>query len=98
MDDVEISDEGYVSALLVGPQALAPRIGGVLGDLLLFLSAGIGRGSTKEPTRVPVDLVVDDGTAITVARSREELGAHRNEDRARDYLVGRIPGAHRASQ
>jgi sporulation protein YlmC with PRC-barrel domain len=96
VDDVELSEEGLVTALLVGPQALAGRIGGVLGELLLFLSAGIGRDSTEEPVRVAVELVTDYGTQITVARSREELGAHRNEDRAREYVVGRIPGADRA--
>jgi sporulation protein YlmC with PRC-barrel domain len=96
VDDVEISDEGYVTALLVGPQALAPRLGGLLGQWLAFLSEGIGRSSTAEPTRIGADLVTDYGSAITVARSRAELGAHRNEDRAREYFIGRIPGADHA--
>jgi sporulation protein YlmC with PRC-barrel domain len=96
VDDVEISEDGYVTALLVGPQALAPRLGGLLGELLLFLSEGISRRSTAEPTRIGVDLVTDYGTAITVSRSRQELGAHLNEDRMRDYFIGRIPGADHA--
>ncbi|MCW2599284.1 MAG: hypothetical protein JWM02_1113 [Frankiales bacterium] len=96
VDDVEISEEGYVTALLVGPQALAPRLGGLLGQWLAFLSEGISRSSTAEPTRIGIDLVTDYGSAITVARSRAELGAHRNEDRARDYFIGRIPGADHA--
>jgi sporulation protein YlmC with PRC-barrel domain len=96
VDDVEISDDGYVTALLVGPQALASRLGGLLGDLLLFLSEGISRRSTDQPTRIGVDLVTDYGTAITVARSRQELGAHLNEDRLREYLIGRLPGADHA--
>ena len=98
VDDVEISDEGYVTALLVGPQALAPRLGGLLGQWLAFLSEGIGRSSTAEPTRIGVDLVTDYGSSITVARSRAELGAHRNEDRARAYFIRRIPGADHARE
>ena len=96
VDDVELSDEGLVTALLVGPQALAGRIGGVLGELLLLLSSSTGRRSTDQPVRVGVELVTDFGTQITVSRSRAELGAHRNEDRVRDYVVSRIPGADRA--
>ena len=98
VDDVEISEDGYVTALLVGPQALAGRLGGLLGQWLAFLSEGIGRSSTSEPTRIGIDLVTDYGPAITVARSREQLGAHRNEDRAREYVIGRIPGADHARE
>ncbi|HUR51541.1 MAG TPA: PRC-barrel domain-containing protein [Mycobacteriales bacterium] len=96
VDDVEISEEGLVVALLTGPQALAGRLGGLLGSWLLFLSEGISRSSTAEPGRVGVELVTDYGTSITVARTREELGVHGNEDRAREYLIGRLPGADRA--
>jgi sporulation protein YlmC with PRC-barrel domain len=96
VDDVEIDDDGMVTALLTGPQALAPRIRGHLGRWLLVLSAGISRRSTEQPARIGVDLVTDYGTAITVARSREDLGAHLNEDRMRDYVIGRIPGANHA--
>jgi sporulation protein YlmC with PRC-barrel domain len=97
VDDLEISDEGYVTAILTGPQALGGRLGGLLGDWLVLLSAGISRSSTAEPGRIPMELVTDYGSKITVARSRAELGAHRNEDRARHYLIGRIPGAEHAS-
>jgi sporulation protein YlmC with PRC-barrel domain len=97
VDDVEISDDGYVTAILTGPQALGPRLGGLLGDWLVLWSAGLSRTSTEEPVRIPMDLVTDYGTKITVSRTRAELGAHRNEDRARHYLIGRIPGADRAS-
>jgi sporulation protein YlmC with PRC-barrel domain len=98
VDDVEISDDGYVTALLVGPQALAGRLGGLLGQWIAFLSEGISRSSTAEPARVGMDLVTDLGTTIRVARSRQALGAHRNEDRVREYVIGRIPGADHASE
>jgi sporulation protein YlmC with PRC-barrel domain len=98
VDDVEISDDGYVTAMLVGPQALAGRLGGLLGEWLLFLSEGISRSSTAEPTRIGMELVTDLDFAITVTRSRAELGAHRNEDRAREYVIGRLPGADHESE
>lgn len=93
VDDVEIDDDGYVVALLVGPQALSGRLGGRLGEWLAFWTRVLSGGA--EPTRIPMSLVTDMGSHITVARSRSELGAHRNEDRAREYLVGRIPGGRR---
>ncbi|MDP9181981.1 MAG: PRC-barrel domain-containing protein [Actinomycetota bacterium] len=98
VDDVEISDDGYVTAMLVGPQALAGRLGGLLGSWLLFLSEGISRSSTTEPTRIGMELVTDLDVTITVTRSRTELGAHRNEDRAREYVIGRLPGADHARE
>jgi sporulation protein YlmC with PRC-barrel domain len=99
IDDVELSDEGEVVALLSGPQALAARLGGVPGHWLHVLSHGISRRSTAEPTRIPVELVTDfDGAVIVVARSREELCANLNENRFRDYVIGRIPGAWHESE
>lgn len=96
VDDVEISEDGYVVALLVGPQALAGRLGGRLGDWLAFWTRVLSGGT--EPTRIPVDLLTDMGSHITVARSRSELDAHSNEDRAREYLIGRIPGGRHERQ
>ena len=93
VDDVEISEDGYVVALLVGPQAVAGRLGGRLGEWLAFWTRVLSGGT--EPTRIPVDLLTDLSSHVTVARSRSALGAHRNEDRAREYLVGRIPGGRR---
>jgi sporulation protein YlmC with PRC-barrel domain len=98
VDDVElhVPDDGsppYVVALLSGPQALAPRLGGLLGHWLMFWSTSLTRASTEQPGRVPIELVTEVSARIKVARSRAELGLHANEDRAREYLVDRIPGA-----
>jgi sporulation protein YlmC with PRC-barrel domain len=96
VDDVEIDEDGYVVALLVGPHAIAARLGGRLGDWLGFWTRVLG-GAT-EPTRIDVDLLTDLGSHVTVARTRTQLGAHRNEDRVREYLIGRIPGGRREGQ
>lgn len=103
VDDVElyVPDDGsppYVVALLTGPQALAPRLGGVLGRWLVFWSQTIARSSDQEPGRIGAELITDIGAQLKVARSRRELGVHENEDRAREYLIDRIPGARHAGK
>jgi sporulation protein YlmC with PRC-barrel domain len=103
VDDLELTvpEDGsppYVSAILCGPQALAPRLGGLLGRWLQFWTEVLSREDTREPGRIGMELVTDIDSAITVARSREELGVHRNEDRARAYVIDRLPGARHASK
>ena len=98
VDDVElhVPENGsppYVIALLTGPQALGPRLGGTLGRWLVFLSHALAREGSPNAGRIGYELVTDVGSSISVARTRAELGVHANEDRARDYLVDRIPGA-----
>ena len=98
VDDLEftVPDDGsapYVSAILCGPAALGPRLGGLLGRWLVASTHIFGRSANDRLGRIGMELVADLGTAITVARSRRDLGVHENEDRAREYLVERIPGA-----
>ncbi len=98
VDDVEllVPEDGsapYVVALLTGPQALGPRLGGRLGSWVVFWAHALSRRSDDAPGRIGMELLTDLGAQVTVARSRAELGVHANEDRARDYLVDRIPGA-----
>ena len=98
VDDVEllVPEDGsppYVVAILTGPQALGPRLGGLLGRWVVFVSHALARDTGDEPGRIGWDLVTDLGAGVTVARTRSELGVHANEDRAREYLVDRIPGA-----
>lgn len=97
VDDLELTfpDNGppYVSAILCGPQALAPRLGGLLGRWLQFWSEVLSREKTVEPGRIPIELVNGIGSAVTVTKARSTLGVHGNEDRAREYLIDRIPGA-----
>ena len=103
VDDVEflVPDDGsppYVVALLTGPQALAPRLGGLLGQWLLFWSQSVTRGSDDQPGRIGAELITEIGPHLKVARSRRDLGVHENEDRVRAYLIDRIPGARHAGK
>lgn len=98
VDDVELTvpEDGappYVSSLLVGPAALGPRLGGLLGRWLCAAHTLLGQRHDDQPDRIPMELVTDIGSAVKVARTREELGICAGEDRAREYLVDRLPGA-----
>ena len=103
VDDVEflVPEDGsppYVVALLTGPQALGPRLGGVLGSWVVFWSRALARASGEQPGRIGAELITDMKAQITVTRSRQELGVHENEDRVRTYLIDRIPGARDAGK
>jgi hypothetical protein len=102
VDDVELTvpDGGgapYVSAILCGPGALGPRVGGLLGRWMVAAHRHLGRYRTDEPDRIGFDLVTDIGSSITVARTRAELGIALGEELIHDYLVDRLPGAGHAS-
>jgi hypothetical protein len=103
VDDVEftVPDDGsppYITALLAGPAALGPRLGGLLGRWVVSMNRLLGVRHDDEPDRIPYELVVDIGSAVTVARTRAELGVGAFEDRMREYFVERVPGAHHASE
>jgi hypothetical protein len=98
VDDVDftVPEDGsppYVSALLTGPAALGPRLGGLLGRSMVASHRLLGQRHDDEPDRIPYELVTDIGSAVRVARTREELGICAGEDRVREYLVDRLPGA-----
>lgn len=102
VDDVELQvpDDGsapYVVALLSGPAALGPRLGGLLGRWLVAAHRQLGQQRDGAPDRIPYELVTDIGSDVKVARSRAELGIQAGEDRAREYVVERLPGAGHAS-
>ena len=98
VDDVDFvgPDDGsapYISDLLTGPAALGPRLGGLLGRWWVSAYQLLGQRHDREPDRIPFRVVTDIGSAVTVSKTRSELGVHPGEDRAREYLVDRLPGA-----
>jgi sporulation protein YlmC with PRC-barrel domain len=102
VDDVELAvpSDGsppYVTAILAGPAALGPRLGGLLGRWLVASHRLLGQRHDEEPDRIPFELVTDIGSSVTIARTRSELGILAGEDRVREYLVDRVPGAGHAS-
>jgi sporulation protein YlmC with PRC-barrel domain len=97
VDDVELelSDDGppYVTALLTGPAALGPRIGGQLGRAMVAVQARLHGAGGPGPGRIPIHLVTDIGSAITVSARPADLPIRGLEDWVRTRIIDRIPGA-----
>lgn len=95
VDDVELEqrDDGrvYVSALLTGPGALGPRIGGGLGTIVTGTWARLS-GRT-EPARIDWSVVAAVETAIRLAVSRTTVSVDGFETWMRDRVVAAIPGS-----
>lgn len=98
VDDLELRTEGgtcVVDALLVGPEALADRFGGPIGKLL----HRIGRGfRARAPQRIPMNGIREVEPTIVVTTAVARATESPSEDWLRRRVIGRIPGAGRASR
>lgn len=101
VDDLELelpADGGppRVTALLLGPQAQGPRIGGRLGRWMA--AAGSTLSGTAVPYRIPFQLVARFDVSIHLSVEEHELpGAGRAEGWLKDHFIDRVPGGRRAS-
>jgi hypothetical protein len=101
VDDLELepSAEGdgfHVVAILSGPGALGPRMGGRLGRFV----AAVHRRLADEPRPATVSfgVVTEVDNHVTVGLSRDDLESNRGEAWTRTHLVDPIPGADRAAE
>ncbi|RSD09172.1 hypothetical protein [Amycolatopsis eburnea] len=99
VDDVELRAHGdgtyVVDALLVGPEALADRIGGPMGKLL----RRIGRGfRAQAPQRIPMNAIRRAEPTIVVTDAVAHATDSPSQDWLRRTVIDRIPGAGRASR
>ncbi|WP_103351368.1 PRC-barrel domain-containing protein [Amycolatopsis sp. CA-128772] len=98
VDDLELRAEGgtyVVDALLVGPEALADRIGGPIGRLLHHVGRGFRAGA---PRRIPLNAIRRIEPSIVVTTAVAQATDSPSEDWVRRRIIGRIPGAGRASR
>ncbi|GAB3489904.1 hypothetical protein [Flexivirga lutea] len=100
VDDVEFrvpNDGGppVLEALLCGPSAFGPRVGGVIG--LAIWSIGRRLSPTGgSPVRIPLSEVQRiNRREIRLRETARGLGIHRTTDWARDNIVKAIPGGSR---
>ncbi|MBM7790355.1 hypothetical protein [Tenggerimyces flavus] len=99
IDDLELSESGSDSALpcvtnvLVGPAALGPRIGGILGDWFVAAQRRFHPDPDPGPASFPFALVEKVHEEVRLSVSKYGLDLDRTEDWVRDHLIGRIPGA-----
>lgn len=94
--DIEAAGGPAITHLLVGAEALGGRFGSRLGVLI----AGIGRFriGRHDPIAIPVDLIADIGNVVHLTVPWSAIPeVHRSERWFAEHLIGRIPGAHRAS-
>lgn len=98
--ELEVDEDGYpyITAILVGPRALGPRLGGRLGRWMTSIGRRLAEGQRWQPPRIAFGLVSDIGSSITVVRRREELHVAALEDWVDRYVIGRLPGSRHESE
>jgi sporulation protein YlmC with PRC-barrel domain len=100
VDDVELEldESGHpcVTAILVGPRALGPRIGGRLGHWFVAIAARLA--GSEQPPHIDFGQVTEIGNAIKVSRTVEELNVTPLESWVRDNVIARIPGSGHESE
>jgi sporulation protein YlmC with PRC-barrel domain len=102
VDDLELKiDElgyPYVSAILVGPRALGPRLGGRLGRWVSAIGRRLSDGQSEQPPRIDFAQVTGIGSAVTLARRRDELRVSSLETWVDAHVIARIPGSRHESE
>ena len=97
VDDLEaifdIEGRPYVVAILCGPGAWSPRLGGRVGRWLCGLWRRLHPAAEPEPARIPMNVVskLDNAVHLSVPRtSTSAVAVDRWFDR---HVIARIPGA-----
>lgn len=96
VDGVELDEQPgglVVSALLTGPGALGPRIGGAPGSIITASWARLAGRNPDQPRRIDHSLVDDIGTAIHLNVERERTGVDGFEVWVRERLITALPGS-----
>lgn len=98
VDDLEFTDTAdgppVLTAILTGPLAFGPRLGGVLGLLWYAVAKRLRVEAGAGPRRIPMRLVDQvDRTAITLSVARDDLEAGGLSEWTREKIIGRIPGS-----
>jgi sporulation protein YlmC with PRC-barrel domain len=97
VDDLELQLDAtgrpHVTAILVGPRALGPRLGGRLGRWVTAAARRLSEGQDWQPLRIDFGLVTDIGPAIKLARRRDELDVIPLEQWVDSHIISRIPGS-----
>ncbi|MFC8492034.1 hypothetical protein ACFUJU_14850 [Streptomyces sp. NPDC057235] len=101
VDDLELEPDAdgrpVVTAILVGPAALAPRLGGKTARWLAAVQRRLSVGEGDGPARLDFDHVTGIGAVVRVDLPEEDVKVHALENWMRENLIGRLPGAGHAS-
>jgi sporulation protein YlmC with PRC-barrel domain len=102
VDDLELEPgpDGVpvVTAILVGPRARGPRIGGRLGQWVTALASRLAASPGTDPLRIPFRAVTAVHSAVDVGRSRDELDVDPLERWVERHVISRLPGSGHAGE
>ena len=97
VDDVELAEREdgglVVTALLTGPGALGPRVGGALGSVSTAIWSRLSGRPVSEPGRISIDTVGEISTAIRLQVTRRTVNVDGFEVWVRDRVIAALPGA-----
>lgn len=98
VDDLEFVEDGggrlVLAALLTGPGALGPRLGGEqLGRWVVAIWRRLHPAEDPSPGRIPMEEVTHIDSAVHVARRNTELPTQGFEQWVLDHVISRIPGS-----
>ena len=99
VDDLELTVPGpgqppVLTALLCGPTAFGPRLGGRLGTWWQAIGRRLRPVTDSYPNRIDMELVDHvDRLEITLHATREDLSSYRFRRWAEEKIIGRIPGS-----
>jgi sporulation protein YlmC with PRC-barrel domain len=98
VDDVELSADLRIVALLVGQRVLGERLGGVTGRWLAAVARRLSPTPDTPPLRIPYDLVATVSSDVVLSVRAEVLTDPPLEAWLREHLIDRIPGASHAEE
>lgn len=99
VDDLELTVPGpgeppVLTALLCGPTAFGPRLGGRLGTWWQAIGRRLRPVTESYPNRIPAELLDHVGRLkITLLTRREHLDSYRFRQWTGEKIIGRIPGS-----
>jgi sporulation protein YlmC with PRC-barrel domain len=98
VDDLEFTDPAgaqtpTLTALLCGPAALGPRLGGRIGRWWTSIGTRMRRSDDDYPRRIPVDWVSRVGASgVELSVPSDQVPTQQLEYWLRDHIVMQIPG------
>jgi len=97
VDELELTERPdgriAVNAILTGPGALGPRLGGRLGHWITAVWRRLHPDADPIPGRIDFSAVVHIDSAVHVARHHDSLELDGLERWTRDHVVTKLPGA-----
>jgi hypothetical protein len=97
VDDLEVAfDSGgrpYVSAILCGPGAAGPRLGGRVGRWIVAVWRRLHPAVDPHPVVIPMNVVARIDSAVHLSVAADTTSARALDRWAVEHIIDRIPGA-----